>query len=409
MDDLTDQGVLLIPQDHNIQVQSVCPSFIQRKQKAKNKPENQLTKNDVRLLINFGPVNERIKPVPINVPKPDDILISLGKWNHAIIFDLYNGYFQNHMAKEDMPWLGIQTPFGGLRVMSRSGQGLAGMAEEFDELMSKILKDEMRKGTCAKIVDDCYVGGKTPVEAARNYETIIAKLHRANMKISAEKTFIFPKQADVLGWVWKEGGFLQPSPHRQFALTNTETEDIVKVKDMRSWIGLFKTLHIATPDISLILAPFETATAGRESNDIFIWDYALEKQFRQAKDTINQMVTLYLPSPEDQLLIQTDASMQGLGHILYALKDGKKLPVRIHSIKLPDKCRRWCPCEIESLSLATGIEKEYGIIRESDKSLIVETDSKPVFEAIKLINKGKFSHTFSHTYEPIFNRLCQCV
>ena len=74
MDDLTDQGVLLIPQDHNIQVQSVCPSFIQRKQKAKNKPENQLTKNDVRLLINFGPVNERIKPVPIHVPKPDDIL-----------------------------------------------------------------------------------------------------------------------------------------------------------------------------------------------------------------------------------------------------------------------------------------------------------------------------------------------
>ena len=45
MDDLTDQGVLLIPQDHNKQVQSVCPSFIQRKQKAKNKPENQLTKN----------------------------------------------------------------------------------------------------------------------------------------------------------------------------------------------------------------------------------------------------------------------------------------------------------------------------------------------------------------------------
>ena len=56
MDDLTAQGVLLIPQEHGIQVQSVCPSFIQRKQKAKHKPKHSLTKSDVRLLINFGPV-----------------------------------------------------------------------------------------------------------------------------------------------------------------------------------------------------------------------------------------------------------------------------------------------------------------------------------------------------------------
>ena len=40
MDDLTDQGVLLIPQEYDIKVQAVCPSFIQRKQRAKNEPEH---------------------------------------------------------------------------------------------------------------------------------------------------------------------------------------------------------------------------------------------------------------------------------------------------------------------------------------------------------------------------------
>ena len=58
MDDLTDQGVLLIPQNHDIQVQSVCPSFLQRKQRAKGNPEHLSTKDDVRLLINFGPISE---------------------------------------------------------------------------------------------------------------------------------------------------------------------------------------------------------------------------------------------------------------------------------------------------------------------------------------------------------------
>lgn len=160
-------------------MQSVCPSFIQRKQRARNKPEHLLTKDDVRLLINFGPINEKIKPVPIHVPKPEDILITLGKWKHLIIFDLYNGYFQNHMARNDMQWLGVQTPFGGLRIMSRSGQGLAGMAEEFDELTSKILKDEIKEGIMAKIVDDCYIGGNTQEETAKNYARVLEKLANA--------------------------------------------------------------------------------------------------------------------------------------------------------------------------------------------------------------------------------------
>ena len=221
MDELTDQGVLLVPQDHNITVQAVCPSFIQRKQRAKDKPKQALTKSDVRLLINFGPINDKIKPPPVHVPKTDDIMIKLGRWKHIIIFDLYNGYFQVPMAKNAIPYLGVQTPFGGLRVIARSGQGLLGMAEEIEELTAKILKKELQDGICTKIVDDIYVGGDNQVEAALNYYRVIEKLALANLKIAPEKTYIFPKSADVLGWTWKEGGRLEASPHRKFALTNT--------------------------------------------------------------------------------------------------------------------------------------------------------------------------------------------
>ena len=392
MDDLTDQGVLMIPQEHDIVVQSVCPSFIQRKQKAKDKPNHLLTKSDVRLLINFGPINDKIKPVPCHVSKTDDILIMIGRWKFIIQLDLHNGYFQNHMAKDAIPWLGVQTPFGGLRVMSRSGQGLAGMAEEFDELTAKILKDEIKEAKCAKIVDDLYVGGETKLEAAENYAQVLSKLAKANLKVTPEKTNIFPTSADILGWVWKEGGRLEASKHRKLALSNTKIEDIKTVNDMRSWVGLFKTLHILTPDISEVLSPFEQATGGgKQSREKFDWTHELESKFRAAKEHIDKLVTLYLPSPRDQLLLETDASKGGVGHILYAIKEGKKLPVRIHSTKLPDKCKKWSPCENEALALAVGVNKEYDIIRESSHPLQVRPDNKTVHEAIKLINGGKFS------------------
>ena len=38
-DDLTQQGVLKIPQEHNICVQSVCPSFLKRKRRAADTPK----------------------------------------------------------------------------------------------------------------------------------------------------------------------------------------------------------------------------------------------------------------------------------------------------------------------------------------------------------------------------------
>ena len=73
----------------------------------------------------------------------NDLYSQLGKWKHIIVFDLYNAFYQNHIDPKDQQWLGIMTPFGGLRVMARSGQGLLGQSEELDKLMAKIFHEEM--------------------------------------------------------------------------------------------------------------------------------------------------------------------------------------------------------------------------------------------------------------------------
>ena len=76
----------------------------------------------------------------------DDIYSQLGKWKEIIIINLFNAFFQNHIAKEDQQWLGIMTPFSGLRVLTWSGQGLLCQSEELDKLMAKIMGDEIKEG-----------------------------------------------------------------------------------------------------------------------------------------------------------------------------------------------------------------------------------------------------------------------
>ena len=94
-------------------------------------------------------------------------------------------------------------------------------------------------------------------------------------------------------------------------------EDIKKVKDMRSWLGLYKTLRRATPNIYAILDPLEKAVAGQESNSDIKWNHDLEMSFKAAKHRIPLMHTLYLPSPDDQLMLEPDGAKMtpGIGSV----------------------------------------------------------------------------------------------
>ena len=123
----------------------------------------------------------------------EDLYIKLGRWKEIIVLDLKSAFYQNHMHPDAQPYLGIITPFGGLRVLARSGQGLLGQSEELDELLSKILKDELVQGKIAKIQDDLVIGGVDQREAAHNYIQILHKFDLANLKVEPEKTNIFPE------------------------------------------------------------------------------------------------------------------------------------------------------------------------------------------------------------------------
>merc|ERR1711989_238698 len=90
-----------------------------------------------------------------------------GEWGHysqPLLIDLYNAFFQNHISKDDQQWLGIMTPFSGLRVLTRSGQGLLGQSEELDKLMAKVLGKDIKEGRATKIQVDIIIGGQDQLE-----------------------------------------------------------------------------------------------------------------------------------------------------------------------------------------------------------------------------------------------------
>ena len=97
------------------------------------------------------------------------------------------------------------TPYKGVRVMTRTGQGLLGSDVELEELLCRVLGQDIADGHCVALRDDIIIGGDSIDEAMDNYEKVLQKLHLNNLKLSPNKVRIFPEDTEVYGYRVKNG------------------------------------------------------------------------------------------------------------------------------------------------------------------------------------------------------------
>ena len=168
--------MLLIPHEIDVQVKFVSNVFLQKKGRAAHKDLSQCSNDELRFLCDFTQLNSFLYPTPAKVATAQEIWQFIAENPHIIISDMFNGYFQMHMDSRDYPYLGIMSPYKGLRIMARSGQGLLNSDTELKELVSKVLGEEISQKKCKVVADDLVIGGKTITMAISNYEQVLLSL-----------------------------------------------------------------------------------------------------------------------------------------------------------------------------------------------------------------------------------------
>ena len=151
-----------------------------------------------------------------------------------------------------MPYLATVTPFRGLRVYTTLVMGMPGSSEILQELMSRIFGTEMAQGWLLIIQDDLYVCANSTDELLNNWETVLERLNRNGLTLSAVKTHVCPKTFDALGWKWTSGT-LSISPHKIPPLTSAEPPKTCS--NMRSFIWGIKGHITVHPSIFFFDVP----------------------------------------------------------------------------------------------------------------------------------------------------------
>ena len=378
-DELEEMGVFRRPEDINISVEYLNPSFLVRK-----------PNGGFRLVTAFADVGRYSKPQPSLMPDVDSTLRTIARWKHIITTDLTKAFYQIPLSNKSMKYCGVVTPFRGVRVYARCAMGMPGSETALEELMCRVLGELLKDGVVAKIADDLYCGGDTPEELFHNWQAVLSALHANNLTLAGGKTVINPKSTVILGWVWQQGT-LQASSHRIATLSSCDAPK--SVRGLRSYLGAYKVLARVLPNCAKLIAPLEAVIGGHASSDLVPWTSELRDLFAASQAALSKCRVITLPLPSDQLWIVTDGAVKepGLGSTLYVSHNNKVFIAGFFSAKLRKHQVTWLPCEIEALCIAASVKHFSPYIVQSTLKACVLTDSKPCVQAYEKLCRGEFS------------------
>ena len=378
-DELEANGVFKRPEDIGVNVEYLNPSFLVKKPNGGH-----------RLVTAFSDVGRYSKPQPSLMPDVDSTLRKIAQWKYIIVTDLTSAFYQIPLSKSSMKYCGVATPFKGVRVYTRCAMGMPGSETALEEIMCRVLGDQLQDASVAKLADDLYCGGNSPSELLSRWQTVLDSLQRSGIRLSASKTIICPQRTTILGWIWNEGK-ISASPHRIAVLSSCQKPE--NVRGLRSFIGAYKVLGRVLPNCSQIVSPLDDAIAGQQSTEKIVWSDELIEHFNNAQKLLASTRSITLPNPSDQLWIVTDGSVskRGIGATLYITRDDKLRLAGFFSAKLRKHQVTWLPCEIEALCIAAAVKHFSPYIIQSKTNICVLTDSQPCVQAIEKLCRGEFS------------------
>ena len=276
--------------------------------------------------------------------------------------------------------------------MLRSSQGFLNQSEGLESLVSSVLQEGIAEGWCRVHADNIYVLGHSQEETINRWQWVLERMDENNLKLSPKKTSCFPLKLDLLGWT-KQGKYLVPDKHRQNCVAIAELPKTAK--QLRSYIGSYRTFQKCKENTAFILKDLEEFLAANSptSSTVLPWTNHLINQFEDSKQKIKVLDKLYLPKPEDRLVLSTDWCKQGISATLWAVIDSKFSVVARMSTKFSKPMDKIQPCEGEATTFyVAGKSPLFRVhIKASQERTIALSDNKTVCQAAALLQSGKFS------------------
>ena len=305
-----------------------------------------------RFCVDYRALNAVTRVDTFPLPRIDDLLDQLGNSRFFTTLDLASGFWQIRLTLSSREKTAFSVPQGlfEFRVMPF---GLTNAPAVFQRLMEQVLaglNPEKGPDFVKVYIDDVLVFSPTLADHLLHLQRVFNRIREAGLKLKPTKCRFVATEVEYLGHVLTPEG-LKTNPATVSAVKDFPTPK--NLKETRQFLGLSSFYRRFINGFVTIAHPLHQMT---RKGVHFRWNSECQQAFETLKHLLTSAPVLAYPRVEDPFVLETDASILGLGAILSQHQpDGTVHPVAYASRSLNQAERNYGITELETLAVVWAV------------------------------------------------------
>ena len=222
--------------------------------------------------------------------------------------------------------------------------GLCNVPSTFERLMETVLSGLQWK-SCLVYLDDVVIFGRDEQELVDSMDEMFSRLKEAGLKLKPKKCKLFAREINYLGHVISAGG-IAVSPEKISAVSEWPVPETVR--DVWSFLGTASYCRHFMKDVATIAALLHSLT---DNGKKFQWAADCQRAFNHLKEALCTTPVLKFSKPDVPFILNTDASLTGIGAVLSQVIDGQEYVLGYASCTLSKTERNYCTTRRELLAV----------------------------------------------------------
>lgn len=351
IDNLLNQGVISPSSS-----EYCCPGFLVKKKDG-----------DFRLVVNHGPINDRISVDQFPLPTVESALQHLGGSQYFSVLDLNNSFHQCLLDPSCRKYTSFNTPWGQYE-FNRIPMGANFGSQALSRVLDIILSD-FKFNFVFHYVDDIIVYSSGFSEHIEHLRLVLNKLREVGLTVNPDKVSLCKQQVKFLGYLIGRDVLIM-DPDKIAPVVNFPRPS--SLKGVQKFLGLLGYYSRFIPNFADLAAPLNEL---RRQEVPFMWGLAQEKAFCMLKKKLSSPPVLHLPDFSKRFVVQADASSIAIGAVLSQRVDGLLAPVAFASRTFSLTERGLGVYEKETLAVLFALEKFSTYIEHEEFDLYTDNQA----------------------------------
>lgn len=325
-----------------------------------------------RICVDYRPVNVHVKVGHYPIPFVQHCLEKIAKFKVFLDLDWVNAFHQVRLGPRTSEILSVVTPWGQFAPQFMP-EGVAPASFILQEITRKIFGD-YDDWTIA-VFDNLLVLADSYEDAYAKLEIIIDRCNEYNVYLKFAKTWLGFDKVLFFGYECSHK-FYTLSDQRKKAVLAFNPPKTVKL--LLSFLGFALYFKSFVEHYATLAAPLYEMTKDDFPWDGTEWTPQRVDAFRTFQTALANCVGLFYPDYEKDFVLRTDASLEGVGMVLYQLHRETPDSEPVHQVimfasqKFSDQARRWATIEQEAYAVFWAVKTCEFYLRF--KPFVLETD-----------------------------------